>query len=38
MECIFGIVVMGAAVVGFVTWAIARAGSAIDDAFGEDDA
>lgn len=38
MECFFGIVVIGAAVVGFVAWAIAMAGSAIDDAFGEDGA
>jgi len=37
MDCLIGILVVGAVAVSFITWAIARSASAIDDAFGEDD-
>lgn len=37
MECLFSVLVSGGVVVGLIAWAVARAGSAIDDQFGEDD-
>ena len=37
MDCLIGILVVGATAIAFITWAIARAASAIDDAFGEDE-
>jgi hypothetical protein len=37
MDCLIGILVVGATAIACIAWAIARAASAIDDAFGEDD-
>jgi len=37
MDGLIGILVVGATAIAFITWAIARSASAIDDAFGEDD-